>query len=68
MKALRLYVFSFAGLVLFAGCAVGPNYQRPAINSPSTFRYDNAVTNVASPELDWWQVYEDETLQSLVRE
>src|SRR5436190_1006663 len=25
-------------LALLAGCAVGPNFKRPAINSPDTFR------------------------------
>lgn len=68
MKAQRLYLFGLAGLVVFAGCAVGPNYKRPSINSPATFRFDNAVTNGVSPELAWWQVYQDETLQALIRE
>src|SRR3989442_3627528 len=68
MKGRCLYGFSLAGVIMLAGCAVGPNYQRPSINSPPSFRYDNAVTNVASRELAWWQVYQDKTLQALVRE
>jgi multidrug efflux system outer membrane protein len=68
MKAQLLYLFSLAGLIMFGGCAVGPNYKRPAINSPASLRFDNAATNVVSPELAWWQVYKDKTLQALIRE
>ena len=59
---------AMAGLVMLAGCAVGPNYERPAVNSPAAFRGDNANTNNPIAELAWWQVYQDETLQALIRE
>lgn len=51
-----------------AGCAVGPNYHRPAIDAPATFRSENAATNGPFAELAWWQVYQDATLQALIRE
>jgi len=53
---------------LLAGCAVGPNYKRPAIDSPGAFRDDNAPTNSSFADLNWWQVYQDNILQGLVRE
>ena len=53
---------------LLAGCAVGPNYQRPAVNSPAVFRGDNATTNASFADLDWWGVYQDPALQALIRE
>src|ERR1700677_1648735 len=55
-------------LAWFAGCAVGPNYRPPAIDSPAVFRDDNAATNVSFADLDWWQVYQDDTLRALIRE
>ena len=55
-------------LGVLAGCAVGPNYKRPATESPSGFRGDNAPTNVSFADQEWWKVYQDETLQSLIRE
>jgi multidrug efflux system outer membrane protein len=55
-------------MALFAGCAVGPNYERPVINSPAAFRSDGRATNGPFTELAWWQVYQDETLQALIRE
>src|SRR5277367_4267665 len=54
--------------VFFAGCAMGPNYKRPFVNSPASFRGDNAGTNNSFTDLDWWQVYQDSTLQTLIRE
>jgi len=54
-----------AGL-FFAGCAVGPNYKRPTIDSPAAFHAENLLTNTA--ELAWCDVYQDDTLQALIRE
>ena len=50
------------------GCAVGPNYHRPAIQSPITFRFDSAAPP-AKPiaELPWWEVFGDPALQALLR-
>jgi multidrug efflux system outer membrane protein len=51
-----------------AGCAVGPNYKRPVIDSPPAFRSENQSTSRAYAELTWWEVYKDDTLQTLIRE
>jgi outer membrane protein, multidrug efflux system len=53
---------------VLAGCAVGPNYQRPQIESPPIFRGDPTPTNSSFADLDWWQVYRDDALQGLIRE
>src|ERR1051326_270781 len=55
-------------LLLFSGCSVGPNYKRPTIDSPAAFRGDSSPTNKSIGDLDWWNVYQDATLQALVRE
>lgn len=61
------------GLALLAGCAVGPDYQRPAVDTPSAFRPaesdqgDLSVTNSLA-ELGWWQLTDDEVLLSYVAE
>ncbi len=54
--------------MVFPGCAVGPNYKRPPINSPSAFRGEETSTNRSLAELVWWDVYNDEALQGLIRE
>jgi multidrug efflux system outer membrane protein len=70
MKARRPHLIfpMLAIAAAVAGCSVGPNYQRPPVNSPVSFRDDHAATNGVVAELTWWQVYQDETLQALIRE
>ena len=59
---------AFLILCLFSGCAVGPNYKRPSVDSPAGFRGDASRTNSSFADLDWWRVYQDTNLQALVRE
>jgi len=61
-------VLGIWSLVLSNGCAIGPNYKRPPIQSPATFRGDSSPTNSSFADLDWWRVYQDTNLQALVRE
>src|SRR5258705_5592562 len=54
--------------VLLAGCVVGPNYNRPPVQTPNTFRAA-APTTAGDPaslaELKWFELYKDEKLQEL---
>ncbi|MBP1595525.1 MAG: efflux system, outer rane lipoprotein, NodT [Acidobacteria bacterium] len=56
--------------LLLAGCMVGPNYRRPAVQAPDVFR---SPVPVPTPEqaslsdLKWWEVFRDEELQGLIR-
>jgi len=55
---------------LAAGCAVGPNYHRPAVVTPPAFRdlNESPQTQTASyADLPWWQVFQDPKLQDLIR-
>ncbi len=57
-------------LAVFAsGCALGPNYKRPAVNAPENFRSAGGPAEQASlADLPWWSIFEDETLQRLISE
>ena len=57
-----------AVLAIIAGCSVGPNYHRPPVNAPAMFRSNEEGTNALSAALEWWQVYEDDTLRALINE
>src|SRR5262245_16345315 len=58
-----------AFLVLLSGCAVGPNYKRPEMNSPSQYRFVEGPEEAASlADLPFWQVFDDPVLQDLIRE
>jgi multidrug efflux system outer membrane protein len=54
------------------GCAVGPNYHRPAVQAPTVFHAaddpQETETRAASfADLPWWQVFQDPQLQELIR-
>jgi len=52
-----------------AGCAVGPDYKRPAdpVIRPAGFRGETSTTTNSLADLPWWQVFHDATLQNLIR-
>jgi len=69
MKKLPLLVLIAS---LGSGCAVGPNYKRPSVNVPDTYRgltlEEAPKTEAASlGDQKWWEVFQDEQLQDLIR-
>ncbi len=53
---------------LISGCAVGPNYRRPAIDAPAIFRGQEGAAQQASlADLPWWQVFKDDSLRDLIK-
>jgi multidrug efflux system outer membrane protein len=70
----RIVIWTAAALIatLLAGCMVGPNYHRPVVQAPTTFRdlseNPQAQAQAASyADLPWWQVFQDPQLQELIR-
>ena len=63
---LKLPFWSVVVLTL-AGCAVGPNYKRPAVSAPAGFRdATNTVLTNSLADLPWWGVFKDPVLQDLI--
>ncbi len=58
--------------IMLAGCMVGPNYHRPSVQTPNSFR-DLAnnpqlqAQTASYADLPWWQVFQDPKLQELIR-
>jgi multidrug efflux system outer membrane protein len=51
-----------------AGCAVGPNYNRPVVAPPTVFRGAAPAPDPASvADLKWFEVFKDERLQEMIR-
>lgn len=70
MKKLTPLLFSMTAFI--TGCAVGPNYHRPPVTAPSVYRGltpEEAAHNEAKSFADekWWEVFQDEQLQGLIR-
>ncbi len=57
-----------AVMVLEAGCMMGPNYKRPAVNVPQEYRAPDQQQNAASSlgNEKWWEVYQDPVLTQLI--
>jgi outer membrane protein, multidrug efflux system len=52
-----------------AGCAVGPNYKRPAITAPEQTRGAAGAAQAASlADSGWWDVFHDDALRGLIDE
>ncbi len=54
--------------LVIAGCALGPDYRRPALELPTNYP-EKLETGAASPSVvpvDWWKLYGDATLNQLV--
>ncbi len=70
---LKSLLSALAAATLAAGCAVGPNYQRPAMETPAAFRpaaTDSRDLSGANSlaNLPWWQVLNDPQLHAYVAE
>jgi len=71
--------FWCVAVLTLAGCAVGPNYKRPAVSAPAGFRDPSSVAELRSgdatntistnsfADLPWWGVFKDPVLQDLIR-
>ncbi len=59
------------GIICFsASCTVGPNYRRPQLATPETFRAPDPLPPGQADsfaDLKWFEVFKDEQLQALIR-
>src|SRR5580704_10477442 len=72
MNNLRPLIAIVLTASLVAGCAVGPNYHKPDLQTPTVSRdlseNPQAEAQAASyADLPWWQVFTDPVLQDLIR-
>jgi multidrug efflux system outer membrane protein len=58
-----LVVAAFLG-----GCAIGPNYKRPSVAEPPTFRGQAAAEAASLADAPWWDVFQDPSLKALIQE
>jgi multidrug efflux system outer membrane protein len=71
-SALWAFLAVVLGLVV-SGCAVGPDYRRPGLEVPGTYRGEGPGVTVESgtnslADLGWWEVFRDEQLSAYVAE
>lgn len=62
-------LLSVLALVLLSSCALGPNYKRPAIETPPAYRGEQAPVEAKSlADVPWWDVFQDPVLKGLIDE
>ena len=67
MKRIIPIVLVIQLLGLLAGCAVGPDYKRPDLTVPGSYRYEvQGASDTANTE--WWRQFEDPVLDALIDE
>ena len=52
---------------LLAGCVMGPDYSRPAVEAPKAFIYEPKDA-ADTANTDWWKLFGDPVLDSLIAE
>ena len=72
MRKLSLFFMGVLSSSLLAGCMVGPDYHRPAVQPPTAYRDLSENPQVQAQaasyaDLPWWQVFQDPQLQELIR-
>src|SRR4029453_15280630 len=54
-------------MLALAGCMVGPDYERPRVDLPSSFpRAESVAAAEPMVQTDWWRLFGDPTLDDLV--
>lgn len=71
-KADRRYLLIAAALILLTGCTVGPDYVKPSVETPASYKEagDGTSWKPAQPGDDvirgaWWEVFGDPQLNAL---
>jgi outer membrane protein, multidrug efflux system len=68
MTRCLLSALILACAVVMTGCLAGPNYKRPAVNVPPTYRDQPAnQTPESLGDEKWWAIFQDHELQNLIR-
>ena len=72
IRKLAPFMAAMLGSSLAGGCMVGPNYHRPAVQTPAAYRDLSENPQVQAQaasyaDLPWWQVFQDPQLQELIR-
>jgi len=64
-RRVRLCLAAAALPGFLAGCAVGPDYQRPAMEVPAKYRFEDAAARETA-NVAWWALFKDPELARLI--
>ena len=64
----RALAWTVIAATLLGGCAIGPDYTRPAVADPATFRGQVVAEASSLADAPWWAVFQDRALKDLIQE
>ena len=68
---MKLMAFAAVAMTVLAGCMLGPDYQRPTLPLPAQYRDAEPPAPgreaVSLADLQWFQLFQDDALQALIR-
>jgi outer membrane protein, multidrug efflux system len=68
MRRSVMVISSLVAAALLGGCAIGPDYRRPAVVQPATFRGQATAEPASLADAPWWEVFQDPILRGLIQE
>jgi multidrug efflux system outer membrane protein len=61
-------IAAIVAAALLGGCAIGPDYKRPAVANPGTFRGQATAEAGSFADAPWWEAFQDPALKALIEE
>jgi len=61
-------IAAIVAVALLGGCAIGPDYKRPAVANPDTFRGQATAEAGSFADAPWWEAFQDGALKALIQE
>lgn len=69
-QTLRVLTLACLAILITACKVVGPNYERPSMDVPATYKEATALKNAKTPTKaigeNWWALYDDSELDKLI--
>jgi multidrug efflux system outer membrane protein len=65
MKSINAVVATVLLLICLSGCTLGPDFVKPDMTPPASYRTD-IMPAVSADELKWWELFDDPVLYNLV--
>jgi outer membrane protein, multidrug efflux system len=64
----QAFAWIIVAAAVLAGCAIGPDYTRPTVANPETFRGQAMAEAASFADAPWWEAFQDPVLEGLIRD
>jgi len=64
-KSLFLFIGIPVLMYTLSNCSMGPDFQKPEVETPAQYRYDSLMVDSVAI-LKWWDLFNDPVLDTLI--